>query len=76
MKTQLETIKKILRTEGKIDNFRSINQYISIRLGARIADLKQEGWIFKAYKSPENPKNYIYEVVRDPERKLEQAIMF
>ena len=68
MKTsQVEIIKRILREEGKIDNFRSIDEKISIRLGARIADLKKEGWRFKTHKDTTNPKNFVYEVEFDPD---------
>lgn len=70
METQIEKIKRILRQEGKIDNFRCFTERISLRLGARIWDLEQEGWRFKTYKPESNPKNYVYEVEYDPEIKI------
>jgi len=63
---QLDKIKRILRTEGQIDNFRCFSERISLRLGARIFDLTQEGWRFEACKDPNNPKNYIYKTIKDP----------
>lgn len=64
--TQKLRLVRVLRSEGKIDNFRAINDGISYRLGARIYDLKQEGWEFYPMRHPEQKQNYIYIVKKDP----------
>ena len=65
--TQLEIIKSILRTEGKIDNYRCIGGKISLRLGARIYDLKKQGFRFSEDHDPEDKRNFIYVLEHDPE---------
>lgn len=41
--TQDDIVLRILMKEGKIDNFRCINERITIRLGAIIHSLKEKG---------------------------------
>lgn len=65
--TQLKTIAKILSTEGKIDNFRAIQERISLRLGARVWDLKSKGWQIKTEELPN--KNTVYHLISKPEPK-------
>ena len=69
MKTsQKDIVIRILREEGKIDNFRCIDNRITIRLGAIIHNLTKEGWAFNTHFSiaPNQKKNFVYEVVSDP----------
>jgi hypothetical protein len=40
-KSQLDRILEILERDGQIDNFYAIHNRISLRLGARIWDLRQ-----------------------------------
>jgi hypothetical protein len=62
--TQLQRIVAILERDGRIDNFRCIHERISLRLGARIADLKVLGFEFRTERLPD--KNYVYYVTAKP----------
>ena len=64
--TQKEVIKNILKNDGYVDNFLVMDEHISIRLGAIIYTLKQEGWIFDEQKSGfiPNTKNWRYYLKR------------
>lgn len=66
-KTQLERIIEILERDGQIDNFYAIHSRISLRLGARIWDLRQRGWQFQTDERPD--KNTVYRVIRQPAAK-------
>jgi Helix-turn-helix domain len=63
-KTQCERIIEILERDGQIDNFYAIHNRISLRLGARIFDLRKAGWQFEVEARPD--KNTIYKAVRSP----------
>lgn len=65
--TQLDTIKGILARDGQIDNFYCFNNKITLRLGARIWDLKDEGYEFEVER---RDKNTVYKVTKTPELKL------
>lgn len=65
--TQLATIKRILANEGQIDNFYCFENKLTLRLGARIHDLKGEGYEFEVEK---DGKNTVYRVTKTPELKL------
>lgn len=71
-RTQLERIIEILERDGQIDNFFAIHSRISLRLGARIWDLRQRGWEFETDQR-EN-KNTVYRVVREPAPKQSQLV--
>jgi len=62
--SQVNVIANILRREGKIDNFYAIHNKISLRLGARIKDLRDRGWVIKTNEQPD--KNCVYTLVSDP----------
>jgi Helix-turn-helix domain len=62
--TQLTRIEEILIRDGKIDNFYCIHNRISLRLGARIQDLEDKGYVFRTERLPN--KNYIYHLVAVP----------
>jgi helix-turn-helix protein len=66
-KTQLERIVEILERDGQIDNFHAIHSRISLRLGARIWDLRAQGWVIETEQRED--KNTVYRVVRQPEAK-------
>lgn len=77
--SQCEQIAEILRKEGRIDNFRAIQEKITLRLGARIFDLGKLGWKFRKYFANPERTNYVYEVVHEPDEResdseAEQAI--
>lgn len=61
--SQNDKIANILRTEGKIDNFRAIDTKLTYRLGARIFDLRRKGWVIQ---SKEDGKNCIYTLISEP----------
>lgn len=44
--SQNHTIEKILERDGKIDNYTCIQTRLTLRLAARINDLKKVGWQF------------------------------
>lgn len=66
--TQKEQVKKILREYGKIDNFFCINTRLTIRLGAIIKVLRDEGWEIKG-DYIEGTKNWEYNLVKAPDEK-------
>lgn len=61
---QLDRIAQILEREGRIDNFRAIQDRISLRLGARIWDLRSKGWEIETKEQPD--KNTVYVLVGKP----------
>jgi hypothetical protein len=63
-RTQLDRIIEILERDGQIDNFAAIHQRISLRLGARIYDLRQLGWEFDVHT--DEHKNTHYKVLAKP----------
>jgi hypothetical protein len=63
-KRQVDIIAGILEREGRIDNFRCIHERISLRLGARIADLKALGFEFRTERLPN--KNFVYHLTATP----------
>jgi hypothetical protein len=63
--SQLAPIIAILEKEGRIDNFHCIHNRLTLRLGARIWDLKQKGWEFRTETRPD--KNTVYVVTKVPE---------
>jgi hypothetical protein len=65
--SQLTRIEEILERDGYIDNFYCIENRLTLRLGARIADLKELGYIFRTERLPN--KNYIYHLVAVPKPK-------
>lgn len=63
--TQLDWIKKRLLKYGVVTRNQALNRMIT-RLGARIIDLKKEGWIFSAgYLKTKYGKDYAYSVLRE-----------
>ena len=63
-KTQLARIIEILERDGQIDNFYAIHNRISLRLGARIWDLRNAGWVIETEECFD--KNTIYRLVTRP----------
>jgi hypothetical protein len=64
MKTQCEKIAEILDRDGRIDNFYAIHSRLTLRLGARIWDLKNIGYEIRTEQTPE--KNTIYWLISKP----------
>ncbi len=62
--TQLDPIIAILERDGQIDNFFCISNKLTLRLAARIADLKARGWQFETVRRED--KNTIYHVTKQP----------
>ncbi len=65
---QIDQIAIILKRDGHISNFQSIHGRLSLRLGARIYDLRQKGWEIST-KELDN-KDTVYTLVALP--KVEQ----
>ncbi len=59
--TQMDIIKAELKRSGKISRNWCLQRFIT-RLGARIIDLKNEGWKFKAGFTENN--DYLYVVIK------------
>lgn len=60
----MDWIKSRLKKTGRITRNQCLRRYIS-RLGARINDLKKEGWGFRGYyKKTRNGMDYVYEMIR------------
>lgn len=75
MKTQKDLIESLLLKNGIISRNYCLRNYIS-RLSAHILQLEKEGYKFerfygkqKGFKK-ENHKNYYYQVISKPEKKL------
>ena len=63
-RTQLERIIEILERDGQIDNFYAIHNRISLRLGARVHELRQAGYVIRTDERPD--KNTVYTLVSKP----------
>lgn len=62
--SQTDVIANMLRREGKVDNFTCIHNKVSLRLGARINDLRNRGW--KIRTEEQDDKNCIYYLESEP----------
>jgi hypothetical protein len=58
------TIAEILERQGYIDNFHAIHNRISLRLGTRIWDLREEGYEIETIEQP--GKNTVYWLIAKP----------
>ena len=63
-KTRLGRIVESLESQGKIDIFTAIHSRLSLRLGARIWDVKQLGWDCSVETGEH--KNTFYRVIKSP----------
>jgi hypothetical protein len=61
--SQTEIIGKFLRKHKKIDNFYSIDRRLSLRLAARIKDLRYAKWEIVTLKKG---KNTVYKLIKAP----------
>jgi hypothetical protein len=68
MNSQLPRIIAILERDGQIDNFQCIHNRLTLRLGARIFDLRQRGWEFRTEMKKDT--NTVYVVTMVPELTL------
>jgi hypothetical protein len=62
--TQFARTIEILERDGQIDNFCCIHNRISLRLGARIWDLRAIGYVIETEEQPD--KNTIYKLISRP----------
>lgn len=62
--SQTDRIAVILLRDGQIDNFYCIHNRITLRLAARIYDLKKRGWEFT--QEEDEKGNTIYRVTKEP----------
>lgn len=68
--TQLEYIKKLLLNYGEVSRNHLLQQFIT-RGGARINDLKNEGWDIEGkWVKTEHGKDFIYYLVSSPIKKV------
>jgi hypothetical protein len=68
--TQLEWTKDRLLQDGQVSRNGALQNYFT-RLGARIADLKQEGWeINGEWRKTEHGKDFVYYLVKAPYQKV------
>jgi hypothetical protein len=68
-KSQCERIIEILERDGQIDNFYAIHSRISLRLGARIWDLRHQGWEINTEQRDD--KNTVYRLIAKPQPRCE-----
>lgn len=68
-KSQKEIIKEQLRANGYVSRNWALDNFIS-RLGAIIADLKKEGFVFNASY---NEGNYEYHLAHAPKRQVQDV---
>ena len=72
--TQLEYVKKLLFNNGEVSRNHLLQQFIT-RGGARINDLKNEGWeIDGEYRKTEHGKDFVYVLIKSPLKKVEYTI--
>lgn len=62
--SQLDPIIAILKRDGEISNFYAIENKLTLRLAARVKDLRNKGWEIHTDKMPD--KNCIYHLVAEP----------
>jgi hypothetical protein len=70
-KTQLDRIVEILERDGQMDNFYAIHNRISLRLGARIWDLRARG--YRIETEEKSDKNTILPSYRYPQTRAAYA---
>lgn len=70
--TQKQVVERKLLEEGAVDNFWAFNNKVTLRLGAIIFKLKEEGWVFDEEKSGFIPdtKNWRYVLKEAPKPTL------
>lgn len=56
---QTQVIGNILKKRGSVTNFYAIHNRISLRLGARIFDLRAKGWKIKTVKMRDRNTKYV-----------------
>ncbi len=73
--TQKEKVIAKLNADGEVSNFWAMSNYL-LRLGARISDLKSEGWEFEgSFGEGPYKKNFTYKVLKNPTRQKESAVV-
>jgi hypothetical protein len=65
---QCDRIAEILERDGQIDHFYCIHHSISLRLGARIWDLKARGYKIRTEDQPDKNTIYYLEAVPAPQQ--------
>ena len=67
MNSQLNWTKYQLKEHGRVTRNQALENYFS-RLGARIADLREDGWEIEGhFEKTEKGKDYVYTLVAMPE---------
>lgn len=65
--TQEQLVIDRINEVGYVDNFWSIDNRVSIRLGAIIHKLRAKGWVFRGcFGDDEHQKNFYYYLVLRP----------
>lgn len=72
--TQKDRVRKILLANGKIDNYYCIENKLTIRLGAIMCALKEEGFKFTS-NYIEGTKNCVYTLVDTPKVEVKRLIV-
>ncbi len=73
--TQKEKVIAKLNADGEVSNFWAMSNYL-LRLGARINDLKKEGWEFEgSFGDGAYRKCFTYKVKTNPTRQKESAVV-
>lgn len=71
--TQIEWVKKQLKTKGFVTRNEALQTYIT-RLGAIICDLKKEGWKIEGeFLKTENGKDYKYTLGDRPTKRVSRV---
>jgi hypothetical protein len=65
--THTQKIRDILEKRGQISNFHAIERRLSLRLGARIFNLRAEGWKIETRKKKN--KDTVYVLISKPKRR-------
>lgn len=63
-----QMISKLLVRDGVVDNHTVIHRCLSLRLAARIKNLRDAGWVIKTERDLKT-KNTFYKLVSAPRRK-------
>jgi len=64
--SQTQVVGTILEVQGKIENFETISDKLSLRLAARIHELRQRGW--KIHTQRQRDRNCVYTLIKLPKR--------
>ncbi len=74
-KTQLQWVKDRLLIDGEVSRNSALQMYIT-RLGARVNDLKNDGWEIEGkWRKTEHGKDFAYTLISTPYKKTVYSVV-